>query len=85
MTFSILFWLNRSKVNKRAKSPIYLRITVSGVRAELSTGKWIEEDKWSSVAGKVMGRSEEAKTINGSLDRSKLKIEKALLLLSFSN
>jgi hypothetical protein len=41
-TYSVLFWINRAKVNKSGQVPIYARVTVSGKRAEIATGRYIE-------------------------------------------
>lgn len=47
--------------------PIYVRITLADVRVELSTKRYINPQKWNSVAQKVIGSSEEVKRINGYL------------------
>ncbi len=44
--------------------PIYVRITLADVRVELSTKRYINPQKWNSVAQKVIGSSEEVKRIN---------------------
>ena len=67
-SLSILFWLNRSKCNRNGHTPIYCRITVDGRRAELSTGKWIEPDRWNQNAARVRGINEETKTIYTTSD-----------------
>ena len=48
--------------------PIYQRITINGERFDMSTGIFIEEDKWLSEAGKIKGNTEEARIINGQLE-----------------
>jgi integrase len=65
-SFSILIWINKSKTFKD-KAPIYVRITIDGKRAELSTQRSIEPDKWDASAGLVSGKSQEAKVINDYL------------------
>ena len=75
-TFGLLFYLKKSKINSKGKTPIYLRITVDGKRSEISVKRWIEPDKWSTAANKVMGRTEEVKTLNTYLDLVKSKIFK---------
>ena len=71
---AILFWLQRSKLNKRGKCPIYIRITVDGGRAGIASGKWIEPERWNPNSGRVRGNSEEAKAINEFLRKSWAKI-----------
>ncbi len=35
-TFSILFYIKKTKLMKTGEAPVYLRITVNGLRSELS-------------------------------------------------
>src|SRR5690606_11520711 len=70
---SILFYVRSSKSSKSGLVPIYQRITINGVRIELSTSKFVEKSKWNSSAGKMKGTSEEARMINSYLDILKLK------------
>ncbi|HWR93747.1 MAG TPA: site-specific integrase [Flavobacterium sp.] len=69
-----LYYVKNSKANKNGLLPIYQRITVNGVRIELSTSRFVEKTKWNSNAGKLKGTSEEASTINSYLDILKSKI-----------
>jgi site-specific recombinase XerD len=71
---SILFYVRSSKSSKSGLVPIYQRITINGVRIELSTSKFVEKSKWNSSAGKMRGTSEEARMINSYLDILKLKV-----------
>ena len=63
-TFAILFYIVKSKKNKDEEAPIYARITVNGVRAEMSINRVIDINRWDSSAGKVKGNKEDARTIN---------------------
>ena len=79
---SILFYAKSSKCDKNGLVPIYLRITINGIRIEISTSKFIEKSKWNSVPGKTKGFNEEARTINSYLDILKNKVyetEKSML------
>ncbi len=71
---SILFYVRSSKSSKSGLVPIYQRITINGVRIELSTSKFVEKSKWNPLAGKMKGTSEEARIINSYLDILKLKV-----------
>ena len=51
-TFGLLFYLKKSKVDAQGKIPIYLRITIDGKRAEISTKRTIEIEKWNVKANK---------------------------------
>lgn len=71
---SILFYAKSAKTGKNGLVPIYLRITIDGIRVELSTSKFIEISKWNSIANKMKGTSEEARLINSHLDILKNKV-----------
>lgn len=71
---SILFYSKSAKASKNGLLPIYLRITVDGVRIEISTSRFVEKSKWSIEGGKMKGNSEEARTINNYLDILKNKV-----------
>lgn len=74
-TFSLLFWTNKAKMNKKGEVPIYARVTVNGKRAEIATGEKISPERWSSKSGSVKGNREDARMINSTLDRINLKIK----------
>jgi len=78
---SVLFTLKKSKVDKGGESPIYLRITVNGERAEVSTNRKIEVSKWDSAVQRAKGRSESARILNDSLDNSENQIKRDFNLL----
>jgi len=65
---SILFYLKKSKEDKKGFVPIYLRITVNGLRTELSANRKIELLKWDGNSQRAKGRSDEAKTLNDHMD-----------------
>ncbi|WP_010227393.1 site-specific integrase [Gillisia marina] len=71
---SILFFIKRNKVDKKGLVPIYMRITYSGKRVEISTMRKIEPSRWSTDGNQVRGSSAEAKMINRNLDIMKNKI-----------
>jgi hypothetical protein len=66
-TFSILFWLNRAKTNKKGFAPIWIRITVDGKRAECSTSRKIISEHWDVENGVASNDCPTATTINGYL------------------
>jgi len=70
---SILFFIKRNKVDKKGLVPIYMRITYSGKRAEISTMRKIQPLRWSTDGNQVKGNSPEAKLINRNLDIIKNK------------
>ena len=63
-TSNILFYIRRFRSNKDGKAPIYLRITIQGKRAELTTNRFVLPEKWAISAQMVKETCEEARTIN---------------------
>ena len=41
-TFGLLFYVKRAKIDSNGKAPIYVRITVDGIRSELSIKRSVE-------------------------------------------
>jgi site-specific recombinase XerD len=74
-TFSVLFWVNKSKINNGAV-PIYARITVNGKRAELSLKRSIAPEKWNAKSETAKGNSEESRTLNSYIALVRGNIEK---------
>lgn len=50
---AILFYAKSAKASKNGLLPIYLRITVDGVRVEMSTSKYVEKSRCSVEGGKM--------------------------------
>ncbi|WP_291127410.1 site-specific integrase [Flavobacterium sp. UBA7682] len=71
---STLFYIKSSKSAKNGLIPIYLRVTINGVRIEFSTSKFIESSKWNSISGRLKGNSEETRSLNSYLDILKCKV-----------
>lgn len=71
-SYTLLFYAKKTKGNPEL-SAIYLRITVKGKRAELSTGQTITTSSWNSKAGKLSGTGNQARTVNAFLDSIRLK------------
>jgi len=46
-TFTIMFFIKRTKLLKNQEAPIYLRITVDGRRAETAIKRSINPDHWN--------------------------------------
>jgi hypothetical protein len=50
------FYVKEARKDRKSKAPIYLRITVNGERAEISTDRKIEPDLWDKNSERVAGR-----------------------------
>jgi len=67
-SFRLLFWLYKSKTNKKGLAPLSLRITVGGTKTEVSTGLHIAAKQWDSKRVLIKGSSTEAKEMNKRLE-----------------
>ncbi len=66
-TFNLLFFVKKSKIKANGTAPIYLRITIDGIPKEISSKRNVLPSKWDSKLHKVIGNTEEVKTINAYL------------------
>ncbi|MCP4142249.1 MAG: site-specific integrase, partial [Chloroflexi bacterium] len=67
-TFAILFWAHTTRT-KNNKTPIYVRITVNGKRANFSLKHRADIRTWDSKRQKAKGNSESARILNGYLNQ----------------
>jgi site-specific recombinase XerD len=70
------FYVKETKKDRIGEAPIYLRVTVNGERAEVSTNRRISPDNWDKSSERVVGRSEAARIINTALENISAKVEK---------
>lgn len=68
-TFSIHFWINRSK-NKGVMAPIYARITIDQKRAEISLKRFTEVTYWDQEIQRSSAKTPQAKALNLYLDQA---------------
>lgn len=73
---SILFYQKKSKTDRNGKAPIYVRITIDGVRADFSSGIKVEPKLWNAQRQKVEGKRSVASNYNERLDSIKTKIQR---------
>jgi site-specific recombinase XerD len=66
-SFALLFQMKRTKALPNGNAPIYLRITIDSERVEIATKRNAPPDKWNTIAQKVMGNTDEAKSVNNHL------------------
>jgi site-specific recombinase XerD len=67
-SFHTLFFVRKTNKTSTGKVPIYLRITINGLRFETSIGRQVDSDNWLAKFGRAKGVTEEAKTLNSFLD-----------------
>lgn len=80
-TYSLIFYAKKTKGNSEI-SAIYMRITVDGKRAEISTGKTIKTSEWNSKSSKISGRSSLAKNLNSFFEGLRTELFESYIYLS---
>lgn len=67
-SLGLMFFLKKPQDYVEGLVPIYLRITVDGVRKEMSTKRFWDPEKWNAKANRAVGNKEETKNLNAYLD-----------------
>ncbi len=73
-TFDYLFTLRKPRKYVDGPVKVYLRITIDGQRCETATAQFADPDLWDAKAGRVTGKSENAKSTNAYLDILQAKL-----------
>lgn len=73
-TFNQNCIVRRSGSKDRATASVYLRITVNGVRTEISLQRSCDPSKWDAARGRLIGKTEEARSFNQYLNAVQGKI-----------
>ncbi|MGY6648048.1 site-specific integrase [Wenyingzhuangia sp. IMCC45574] len=74
-TFTILFFIKKTKTLKDGTAPIYLRVTVNGKRSEVAIKRSVQPNIWDTARNKVKGNSKESKTLNEYLNSVRGQIQ----------
>jgi site-specific recombinase XerD len=72
---NLLFYLKKRATYKSGPVAIYLRFTVEGHRAEVSTGKTCDPVRWNVQAGRANGTKEDVRVLNMYLDTLQAKAQ----------
>lgn len=78
---TILFLLNKVKINKRGLCPIKCRITFQKKRKEFSTGLFVKPDNWDNGLQLAKPPSPENNIINTQISLISQKINEAFFYL----
>jgi len=73
---SILFWLWKAKQTKDGMVPIYVRITVNGLRDGFSSSKKIHADYWNEETGFAVRACKDAVSINNYITKTSKDLER---------
>lgn len=82
--YSLLFVLQKSRINKKGKCPIRGRITLDSKRKEFSTGQFINPENWNTKKQLAIGDTVDVELINKQLSLIKQNLDKAFLMLELS-
>jgi site-specific recombinase XerD len=78
---SLLFWLWKAKTDKRGKAPIYIRITIDGVQAQISSGLKVEPEFYNPQKEQVKSKTLEAQMINSKIQTIRGQLQHQFVLL----
>ncbi len=68
-SFKVLFFLKKGKRCNQKSLPVYVRVTVDGLRCEWSLQRiWETGSKWNKTLGRASGTKEDARILNAYLD-----------------
>ena len=73
-TFSIRFFVRKSRVTQQDFGPLFVRITVNSSRIEISLGKSVSTEIWHEKHQKCAGSTKEAKVINSFLEATSFRL-----------
>lgn len=62
-SFGVVFYIRQTRLNKHGETPINVRITVNGHRAETTIKKTIQPKFWDFSQGRALARNSIAKEI----------------------
>lgn len=74
-TFKVLFYIKKNALLRNGNAPVMGRITINGMRTQLSTQLSVAPDLWSVSRGCVRGSGATAQRINGRLQHIRYRIE----------
>ena len=82
---TVLFYLNKAKINKKGICPIYCRITYQKKRKQFSSGQFVNPKSWDAKLQQAVSNSKENVYVNSQLLIIKEKIRNAHLLLQLED
>lgn len=73
-TFSVLFFIRKTRTNKAGESPILVRITVNGISQETTIGRTVIPEIWNQQAERAVGKDRCVFEVNAYLDTVRMRI-----------
>lgn len=81
-TFSICFFIKKSKLLKNGNAPLFMRITINGRRWETSAQVGVDPDKWDSKKEKARGSDRNSCLVNETIDNARYKVQNIKLKMN---
>ena len=72
-SFSLLFYVSKTKLQKNGEAPLLLKINVNGRRVVINLRRSVNPVDWDSAKGRVGGKSDQAKVVNEYIEAVKFK------------
>lgn len=73
-TFSLMFFIRRTKLRKNLEAPVLMRITVNGNRTDVAIQRTILPEQWNSERGCAISNTRFGKELNQCLDQIRLQV-----------
>jgi len=73
-TFSLMFFIRRTKLRKNLEAPVLMRITVNGDRTDVAIQRTILPENWNSERGCAVANTRFGKELNQCLDQIRLRV-----------
>jgi hypothetical protein len=73
-TFSILFYINRTKVRKDGMCQLLCKVSIDAEAEQIGTKVSVDPSLWDATTGRAIGRSRNALEVNSAIDELTKKI-----------
>ncbi len=73
-TFSLLFYIKKTKLLRNGEAPVYMRVTINGESVEFSLKRSVKPNLWDIKKNKAKGATLEAQTLNDYLTSKRVQI-----------
>ncbi len=73
-TFSLLFYINRTKVRKDGTCKLLCKVSIDAKSAPININAFVDPSLWNPETKRANGRSENARTVNQAIEKLTEKI-----------
>jgi len=75
-SFSLIFYISRTKAKKNGEVPVLMKININGNRVVMNLQRSINPNDWDSARARALGRTNEARIFNEYLETIRVKAHK---------